>query len=83
MTPTFQWFLNTLANDLVVFRTMKVFRAAQLFSPRAVKVPRPTATDVERIRDVPFLNTNDVIQSLKHELPTYFVKAAAINDACL
>ena len=36
---------------------MKVFHAAQLFSPRAVKVSRPTAGDVERIRDVPFLHT--------------------------
>ena len=62
---------------------MKVFRAAQLFSLRAVKVSRPTAADVERIRarDVPFKNTNDVIQSLKDELPTYLVKAAAISDA--
>jgi len=79
VTPAFQCFLNTLANDLVVCPTMKVFRAAQLFSLRAVKVT--TAADVERIRDVPFLNTNDVIQSLKDELPTYLVKAAAINDA--
>ena len=81
VTPAFQYFLNTLANDLVVSRTMKVFCAAQLFSPRAVKVSRPTAADVERIRDVPFLNTNDVIQSLKDELPTYLVKAAEINNA--
>ena len=81
MTPAFQYFLNTLANDLVVSRTMKMIRAAQLFSPRAVEVSRPTAADVERIGDVPFFNTNDVIQSLKDELPTYLAKAAAINDA--
>ena len=81
--PAFQCFLNTLANDLVVSPTMKVFRAAQLFSLGAVKVSRPTAADVERIRarDVPFKNTNDVIQSLKDELPTYLVKAAVISDA--
>ena len=30
---------------------------------------------------MPFLNTNDVIQSLKDQLPTYLVKAAEINDA--
>ena len=68
---------------LVVSPTMKVFRAAQLFSIRAVKLSRPTAADVERIRarDVPFKNTNDVIQSLKDELPTYLVKAVAISDA--
>ena len=29
VTPPFQYILNTLANDLVVSRTMKVFRAAQ------------------------------------------------------
>ena len=81
--PAFQCFLNTLANDLVVSPTMKVFRAAQLFSLQAVEVSRPTAADVERIRarDVPFKNTNDVIQSLKEELPTSLVKAVAINDA--
>ena len=78
--PAFQCFLNTLANELVVSPTMKVFRAAQLFRLRAVKVSRPTAADVERIRpwDVPFKNTNDVIQSLKDELPTYLVKAARL-----
>ena len=81
VTPAFQYFLNTLANDLVVSPTMKMIRAAQLFSPRALEVSRPTAADAERVGDVPFLNTNDVIQSLKDELPTYLVKAAAINDA--
>ena len=29
----YQYFLSTLVNELVVSRTMKVFRAAQLFSP--------------------------------------------------
>ena len=78
--PAFQCFLNTLANELVVSPTMKVFRAAQLFRLRAVKVSRPTAADVERIRprDLPFKNTNDVIQSLKDELPTYLVKATRL-----
>lgn len=39
--PAFQYFLNTLANDLVVSCTVKVFCAAQLFSPRAVSVSDP------------------------------------------
>ena len=39
--PAFQYFLNTLVNDLVVSCTMKVFRAAQLFSPQAVNVSDP------------------------------------------
>lgn len=40
----------------------------------------PDAATVDQIRAVPFLSNNEVIQSLKYELPTYIVKASHIPD---
>ena len=37
---------------------------------------QPDARTVDQIRAVAFLSDNDVIQSLKDELPTYIVKAS-------
>ena len=41
---------------------------------------QPDARTVDQIRAVPFLSDNDVIQSLKDELPTYIVKASQIPN---
>ena len=40
----------------------------------------PDAETVDQIRAVPFLSNNEVIQSLKDELPAYIVKASQIPD---
>ena len=63
----FTYYMNT--NDEVVSHSVDVFMAAQLFSPRFVKTSRPNAGDVDRIRRVPFLSADNIIQSLKDELP--------------
>ena len=80
LLPAFQYYLETSANDAVVSRSIQVFRAAQLFNPRVVKVSRPVAVDVDLITAVPFLNDDNVIQSLKDELPAYLVRVANIPD---
>ena len=59
---------------------MALVKAAQLFSPRCIKISRPTAIDVDWLRVVPFLSSNDVIQSLKDELPDYIAKANSTPD---
>ena len=76
----FQYYLHTSANDAIVSRSIQVFRAAQLFNPHFVKTTRPTAVDVNRIREVPFLNDGLVLQALKDELPVYIVKADLLRD---
>ena len=71
--PAFQYYLETSANDAIVSRSIQVFREALLFNPRFVKGSRPVAEDVDLIKAVPFLNEDNMIQSLKDELPAYLV----------
>ena len=80
LTPAFEYYVQTVANDVTVSPSIGVFQAAQLFSPKFVKVPRPNAAEVEKIRAVTFLCTNNVIQALQDELAAYLVKAAQIPD---
>ena len=79
LTPAFQYYSKTVINDLVVARSIRVFKAAQIFNPLFVKISRPNDVDINRLDAIPFLD-NNVIQSLKDELPVYFVKAANIPD---
>ena len=69
-----------MTTDPIVSQSVALFKAARLFSPRYIKISRPTATDVDWLRVVPFLSWNDVIQSLKDELPDYIGKAYATPD---
>ena len=69
----------TVINDLVVASSIRVFKAAQIFNPLFVKISRPSDVDINRLDAIPFLD-NNVIQSLKDELPVYLVKAANIPD---
>ena len=80
LQPAFTYFLNTMRTDPTVSQSMALFKAAQLFSPRCIKVSRPTAIDVDWLRVVPFLSSNDVIESLKDELPDYIAKANSTPD---
>lgn len=66
-----EYYTNKSANDAAVSCSIQVFQAAQLFSPKFVKVSEPDAKTVDQIRAVPFLSNNEVIQSLKDERPTY------------
>lgn len=80
LMPAFEYYTSTSANDASVSRSIQVFQAAQLFSLKFVKVSEPDAATVDQIRAVPFLSNNEVIQSLKDELPTYIVRASQIPD---
>ena len=71
-----------MTSDQTVSQSVALFKAAQLFSPRYIKISRPTATNVNWLRVVPFLSSNNVIQSLKDELPGYTAKANSIPDVC-
>lgn len=81
LLPAFEYFLGTMANDVTVSRSVALFKAAQLFSPKYVKLSRPTANDVDDcIRAVPFLRANNVVMSLKDELPQFIAKAISSPD---
>ena len=68
--PAFEYYTNTSEKEATVSRSIQVFQAAQLFSPKFVKVSEPDSETVDQIRAVPFLSNNEVIQSVKDELPT-------------
>ena len=78
--PAFQYFLETSANYAIVSLSIQVFQAAQSFNPRVVETLRLVAADVDQIRAVPFLNDDNMIQSLKDELPAYLVMVGNIPD---
>ena len=80
LQPAFTYFLNTMTTDPIVSQSVALFKAARLFSPRYIKISRSTATNVDWLRVVPFLSSNDVIQSLKDELPDYIGKAYSTPD---
>ncbi|EDO49956.1 predicted protein [Nematostella vectensis] len=79
LVPAFDYYSQTLVNDVVVAKSVRVFKAARLFNPKYVKVYRPNAADINQLDEVPFLNNNE-IQPLRTELPMYLVKAADIPD---
>ena len=80
LTPAFQYYSQTVVNYLEVARSIRGFTVAQIFNPLFVKISTPNDVDINRLEAIPFLD-NNVIQSLKDELPVYFVKAANIPDA--
>ncbi|KAK3734379.1 hypothetical protein QZH41_007564 [Actinostola sp. cb2023] len=79
LVPAFAYYSQTLVNDPVVARSVRVFKAARLFNPKYVKVSRPNAADIDQLGEIPFVDNNQ-IQSLRRELPMYLVKAADIHD---
>ena len=80
LMPAFQYFLETSANDAIVSLSIRVFQAVQSFNLRVVKTSTLVAADVDQIRAVPFLNDDNMIQSLKDELPAYLVMVGTIPD---
>lgn len=58
----------------------KYFKQRSWFNPRVVKTSRTVAADVDRIRAVPFLNDDNMIQSLKDKLPAHLTIVGNIPD---
>ena len=84
LMPAFQYFLETSANDAIVSLSISSSAvqcsAVQSFNLRVVKTSTLVAADVDQIRAVPFLNDDNMIQSLKDELPAYLVMVGNIPD---
>ncbi|XP_032223317.1 uncharacterized protein LOC116604706 [Nematostella vectensis] len=60
LVPAFDYYSQTLVNDVVVAKSVRVFKAARLFNPKYVKVYRPNAADINQLDEVPFLNNNEI-----------------------
>ena len=68
----------TKNTDLLIW--IKVFKASRLFSPSKVFEIKPTASDIDNLKDIKFLNDSLIIAGLKEELPTYLVKVDDISS---
>ena len=55
------------------------FKAARLFCPVSVQWLRPTDASVESLRAFPFLDSDEIINGLKAELPDYLAAAEVVN----
>jgi hypothetical protein len=55
------------------------FGRACSFDPTRVNEPHPSLNDVDNLRMLPFLDSNVIVNGLKHELPTYMALADGIS----
>ena len=55
------------------------FKATRLFCPVSVQWLRPTDASVESLRALPFLDSDEIINGLKAELPDYLAAAEDVN----
>ena len=60
---------------------LAVFKSAQLFSPHKVQILQPTATDINSLSIIPFLNNDDTLSGLKKGLPAYIAKCIDVGSA--
>ena len=60
--------------------SLAVFKAAQLFSPHKVQILQPTATDIDSLSIIPFLNNEDTLSGPKEELPAYIAKCIDVGS---
>ena len=73
--PGVLWFMQQF--NVKHRAVVDMFKYAQYFSPIQVQALKPDATDIEHLRQLPFLNDNNMIIHLQQELPAYL---AAVSD---
>lgn len=71
------WFQRKFNVDL--YDLLMTFKAARLFCPVSVQWLRPTDASVESLRAFPFLDSDEIINGLKAELPDYLAAAEDVN----
>ena len=71
------WFQRKFNVDL--YDLLMAFKAARLFCPVSVQWLRPTDASVESLRAFPFLDSDEIINSLNAELPDYLAAAEDVN----
>ena len=71
------WFQRKFNVDL--YDLLMPFKAARLFCPVSVQWLRPTDASIESLRTFPFLNSDEIINGLKAELPDYVAAAEDVN----
>ena len=66
--PAFDYFNSKFGTDLE--KAVSAFKYARFFDPVKIVEIKPSASDIERLRIFPFLDSDSIIDGLKIELPT-------------
>lgn len=77
VTSAYAYFRRKFENDL--HPVLEAFKAARFFSPHKVTELQPSATDINSLSVIPFLNYPEKLNDLKSELPTYLAAAEDIS----
>ncbi len=77
--PAHEYFELKFGVDLAL--AVSVFKCARIFDPAKVVELKPTGSDVDSLRVFPFLNSDSILDGLKHELPTYTAAAEDVSPA--
>ena len=81
MQPAYQYFETKFGTDLRV--VVSAFKYAQYFDPSKINELKPCSSDIDNLRVLPFMDSDDIMDELKHELPTYMAIAdgtSAVTD---
>lgn len=63
--------------------TLTSFKFARYFDPCKVTELKPTSSDVDKLKNFPFLRPSSIIEPLKIELPLYISKAEDVSTEVL
>ena len=58
---------------------MDAFKAAHLFSPFKFHELKPSATDIDCLKEFPFLSSQETIDGLKMEIPMYMAASEDVS----
>ena len=76
--PAYCYFQTKFDNDLK--SALLAFKAARYFSPSKFSELKPTASDIDSLRMLPFLDSTPVIDGLKSELVLYLAAAEDVSS---
>ena len=76
--PGLDYFDRQLCTNLQ--EPLAVFKTTQLFSPHRVQVLQPTASDIDSLSIIPFLNNDSILSGLTEEHPAYIAKCNEIGS---
>ena len=75
--PCFTYFLSKYGSYLQP--GVSAFKAARLFNPHKIVDMQPGSDAINAISALPFLNSSEILDNLKAELPQYLALATDIN----
>ena len=75
--PAFDYFNSKFGTDLE--KAVSAFKYAHFFDPVKIVEIKPSASDIERLRIFPFLDSDSIIDGLKVELPKHLATAEDIS----